>query len=49
MGAGIPAAREAVSAKKSSARKNNTIDNVMMFERMEMIKGEEIRKDIENV
>ena len=43
---GVSAAREVASAKKSSARKNNTIDDFIMFGRMEMIKGEEIRKDI---
>ena len=49
VGIGFPAAREVASAKNSSTRKNNTIDNVVMFERIEMIKGEEMRKDIENV
>ena len=41
---GAPAAGEVESAKKSSARKNNTIDNFIIFERMEMIKGEEMRR-----
>lgn len=42
---GAPAAREVESAKKSSARKNNTIDNFIIFEkRMGMIKGEEMRR-----
>jgi hypothetical protein len=41
---GAPAAREVKSAKKSRARKNNTIADAIMFERMEMIKGEEITK-----
>ena len=30
-GTGFPATREVASAKKSSARKNNTLDKVIMF------------------
>ena len=37
VGIGFPAAREVASATTSSARKNNTTDNVIMFERMEMM------------
>ena len=49
-GTRVPATRQMVErAKKSNARKNNTFDNVIMFGRMEMIEGEEVRRDVENM
>ena len=36
VGSGVSAAREVASAKKTSARKNTTINNFIMFVRMEV-------------